>query len=60
MRFAKTLNDTVLTSADDVADRASDAGCDTVIDLGGGHTVTLIGVAVDDVRHDPSAFFQVL
>jgi Ca2+-binding RTX toxin-like protein len=57
--IAKNINGTSIETAADVAATATQVGADTVIDLGGGNTITLQNVDVTDVQADPSAYFLV-
>jgi len=59
MEIAKNINGTTITTADDVAARATQVGSDTVVDLGNGDTITLHNVNADDVQADPSSYFSV-
>ena len=59
LQIASDINGTGVHSAEDVAARATTVGGNTVIDLGHGDTVTLVGVTADDVQADPHSYFSV-
>ncbi|PKR54541.1 hemolysin expression modulating protein, partial [Thalassospira marina] len=59
LSISKGINDTDISSADDVAARATQDGANTVVDLGNGDSITLNNVDVDDVQDHPDHFFNV-
>jgi predicted nicotinamide N-methyase len=59
LQIASDINGTGVQTAEDVAARATTIGGNTVIDLGHGDTVTLVGVSADDVQADPQSYFSV-
>ena len=59
LQIASDINGTGISSAEDVAARATTVGGKTVVDLGNGDTLTLVGVSAEDVQADPNSYFTV-
>jgi len=59
LQIASDINGTGVHTAEDVAARATTVGGNTVVDLGNGDTLTLVGVSADDVQADPNSYFTV-
>ncbi len=59
VQISSNINDTGVSSAADVAARATQVGNNTVIDLGNGDTVTLNNVDADDLQDNPDGYIVV-
>ncbi|MGE5548524.1 MAG: hypothetical protein ACM33T_16580 [Solirubrobacterales bacterium] len=60
LQIARNINGLAVEKAADLTNHVGqDAHGNAVVDLGQGHTVTLVGVSADDVHHDPNAFFVI-
>lgn len=49
----------LIKTADDVIDHATQVGSNVIIDLGGGTTIKLKNVNLDDLKDDPDSHFDV-
>jgi hypothetical protein len=59
LQIASDINGTGVSSAEDVAARATNVGGNAVVDLGNGDTLTLVGVTAEDIQADPNSYFSV-
>ena len=59
LQISQNINGTDITSADDLAARATQVGSNTVIDLGNGDSITLANVNADDVHTNPNSYFVI-
>ncbi len=59
LQISSNINNTGISSAADVAARATQVGSHTVVDLGQGDTLTLNNVDVDDMQENPDSYFAI-
>ncbi|MGZ8409007.1 MAG: calcium-binding protein, partial [Hyphomicrobium sp.] len=60
LQVAKNINGLQVESAKDVAVLATSDNGSAVIDFGNGDSITLLGVAAEDIHDDPSKFILVV
>ena len=60
LQIAQNINGLSVTSASDLADHISSVNGNTVIDLGNGDSVTLVGVNAQQVHDHPDSYIVVV